>query len=677
MAENKNVNPSLSIQATATIEAQDDGDSTMALGNDGGSRESNGEPRQESTLAKFTMTANTGAPMRLSGWKAPVILDMAGLTIPSQKAPVRFQHDPMYGVGHCEAIGVQSGKLIASGVISRGTPAALEIKQSAKNGFPWQASVGATADEVEFVRKGERAAVNGQEVEGPVNIARKSTLGEISFVDLGADPMTDALIATNRIAAAKDEDLDDNNDNIRRPKDDIEAMEQAIARTEKEQNRQKVIKALIDEALGKSGANVDKIRIIGRKAMDEGWDRKDTQLQLLRADRASVPDLWVRNDQPATQDVLEAALCLHMGCQEEFLLQRGERGGEFNANTLTDAHRHRKLGLHGTIRAAMEAMGIRPPHGQRELFEKVIEIQQGRTIRAEGFSTINLPGILGNVANKILLEAFTKVDATYDKIAQQSDYSNFHIHSIYRLEHLGDFSLVPGDGQIKHGALSQDFYTNQLNTYGQMLTITRQDIVNDDLNAFRSLTAQLARKARIAVEKALYSLVCESSPSFYTTSQGNLLATNSLGVIELAKAEAAQYSMTDQWGDPIYAISRFLLVPPQLKYLAESIYNSKAVMQLSSTDMVPTDNPYVNRFIPVSSPFLSNPNITGSSPTTWYLLADPLMLPSFEVAYLDGRRAPTIETSETVFNVLGLQMRAYWDFGTARIDYRGAVKSTA
>ncbi|MCC7409949.1 MAG: hypothetical protein IT442_17920, partial [Phycisphaeraceae bacterium] len=56
---------------------------------------------------------------------------------------------------------------------------------------------------------------------------------------------------------------------------------------------------------------------------------------------------------------------------------------------------------------------------------------------------------------------------------------------------------------------------------------------------------------------------------------------------------------------------------------------------------------------------------------------DPSNLPAFQVAFLQGRRQPTIETADAVFNTLGIQMRCYFDFGVAQLDYRGAVKSSA
>src|SRR5690606_34964596 len=61
-------------------------------------------------------------------------------------------------------------------------------------------------DQVEFVPEGKTVQVNGREVAGPVNVARRASLGEISFVVLGADDNTSAQIAAT--AAERKEQLD-------------------------------------------------------------------------------------------------------------------------------------------------------------------------------------------------------------------------------------------------------------------------------------------------------------------------------------------------------------------------------------------------------------------------------------------------------------------------------------
>lgn len=71
-------------------------------------------------LPRFKMVAYTGGAMRVAGSVA-VVIDLAGLAVPSQARPIRFGHDPLSGVGHTDSIRVEAGQLVATGVISRDT----------------------------------------------------------------------------------------------------------------------------------------------------------------------------------------------------------------------------------------------------------------------------------------------------------------------------------------------------------------------------------------------------------------------------------------------------------------------------------------------------------------------------------------------------------------------------
>ena len=178
---------SLSLTGSGTIQIEAGGEGTV------------------SALPRFQMVAYTGTPMRVSGWRHPVVIDLAGLAIPSQSRPIRFGHDALAGVGHTDAIRVEQGQLLAAGLVSRDTPAAREVIASSRNGFPWQASVGASVEEFEFIRENQQVTVNGRQHQGPLNVIRRSTLGEISFVDLGADGATSASVA----ATLSDDDTTD------------------------------------------------------------------------------------------------------------------------------------------------------------------------------------------------------------------------------------------------------------------------------------------------------------------------------------------------------------------------------------------------------------------------------------------------------------------------------------
>ncbi|MCC7204398.1 MAG: hypothetical protein IT441_04915, partial [Phycisphaeraceae bacterium] len=148
-------------------------------------------------LPRFSMVAYTGGAMRLAGWTFPVVVDLAGMNIPSQLRPIRVGHNTDQRVGHTTAIRADNGQLVAGGVVSCTGRTAQEVVADARNGFPWQASIGAAVEEFEFTPEGRTVVVNGREFTGPVNVVRRSTLGEISFVDLGADGNTSARVAAS------------------------------------------------------------------------------------------------------------------------------------------------------------------------------------------------------------------------------------------------------------------------------------------------------------------------------------------------------------------------------------------------------------------------------------------------------------------------------------------------
>ncbi|MBL9031376.1 MAG: hypothetical protein JNM80_06680, partial [Phycisphaerae bacterium] len=228
----------------------------------------------EKALPRFKMLAYTGGAMRVAGWRHPVVLDLAGLSVPSQNRPIRFAHDPAAGVGHTDAIKVEGGQLVASGVISRDTATAREVVASSRNGFPWQASVGASVEEFEFIRESQKAIVNGQEFAGPINVVRKATLGEISFVDLGADGRTSASIAAQQGGGGTGSPSGGDADPA--PGAGAAALRaEALAETSRIAAVRKIC----------AGKHLD----IEAQAIRDGWDATRTELEVLRASRPKAP----------------------------------------------------------------------------------------------------------------------------------------------------------------------------------------------------------------------------------------------------------------------------------------------------------------------------------------------------------------------------------------------------
>lgn len=640
----------------------------------------------EKKTPTFEMAAYNGGTMRVAGWMSPIVIDLAGLKLAKKQVPIRLGHVRDRLVGHTENVTISATDLAASGVISFENMHARELISSARNGFKWQASVEVSPgryEDIEHLAEGEASVVNGRSVKGPLDIIRKGTLTGIAFVDIGADSTTAARVAAEQAEEENMTKTEGNGggdaDGVKTQATKVEASSTAsgveaiasIARAET--TRQNKIAEMITAAVSQPGADIDALERVGKQAVAERWDAQRTEsaitkleLEAMRSNRAQGPAIHSRSEPVLNNDVLAAAVLLSVGTSHEKIA----KDPDFGERVAEAAWKHRHITLHGLIAAALRAEGISPPHGGKAIFDAAME----RSIRA-GFSTVNLPGILGTVGNKMLLDSFTAVDVVYPRIAQQSDFNNFLTYTQYRLNDVGSFASVGQDGEIKHGSLSEESYTNTLATRGQMLTLTRQQIINDDLGALQQLYGILGRKAVLAVERAVIDAILESSDVFFTSGRGNKQTSSALSITTLAAAEALMAAQLDADSEPIYAAPKILLVPPGLKYLAQQIFTS--AMLGSGSSGSPTDNPFRGRFQVESSPYLALAALAGSHASTWYLLADPAMLPAVQVAFLRGQRAPTIETADSTFNTLGMQMRCYFDFGVAQVDYRGAVKSVA
>ena len=143
----------------------------------------------------FTMDAYTGGAMNLDGWQHPVVIDQDGWQDIQGSLPILRDHDFSQLVGHTAETKVVNGVLTASGSISAANQHSKEVADSAANGFPWQASVGANVIKNQFIPEGGTAQANGKTWQGPINIARRTSLSELSFVPLGADRNTAAKVA--------------------------------------------------------------------------------------------------------------------------------------------------------------------------------------------------------------------------------------------------------------------------------------------------------------------------------------------------------------------------------------------------------------------------------------------------------------------------------------------------
>jgi len=254
-------------------------------------------------------------------------------------------------------------------------------------------------------------------------------------------------------------------------------------------------------------------------------------------------------------------------------------------------------------------------------------------------------------------------------IAAIASVRDFKAHTSYSLTGDLDFKEVSPGGEIEHGKLGEETYSNQAKTYARMLSLTRQDIINDDLGALDRATKRIGRGAATKLNKVFWAAWLDDA-TFFPTNKSKLNyvdgATSNLGIAGLELANTAFQRQTDPNGEPLGLRPKILLTPVELGNTARELMNSQLIVS-GNTAKLPNANVWQGRYTPVETVYLTAAKV-------WYLLADPMDMAAIEVAFLNGQRLPTVETAQADFNVLGISMRGFFDFGVAKQEYRAAVK---
>jgi hypothetical protein len=648
----------------------------------------------------FAMDAYDGGLLRVGGYDAPVVVDLSGLR---QAPQVKACYEHKQVVGHQDEVEITATGIKTRGRLSVDTEETKTIRAAQKSGFKWDASVLVVPDQgkVESIPRGSVVRVNGRTVTGPAFVARSGELREVSFVGVGGGSGTRAVV----LAASMSSEGIQMSEAVEKPAADqapedhgavIASLSARVEATEKENDR------LTRENRGNQfNALVAKYRV--GTLPQEIAASMDTQVNNLRADfvagkvtpetvelaliKASLPtdpqhQPWSGPIHSKPTDInakaIEASMLRSNGWSEQDLAKH------FAAKDIEAALSSDYRGA--TIGSVMDAI-----IGQRRMVlsdRKSNEfiragLRAERDIAASGYSTVSLSGILGNVANKTMLKGFSGVETTWSRWCKIVPVNDFKTNTAYRMDYTGSYKKIGADGEIKHATLGEASATVRAETYGTMISLTRQMIVNDDLNAFSELPAGMGRAAAIRIEEGAFVTLLANTGSFFSSGNGNYIsgAATNLQISSLTTAEQEFVDFVDSNGKPVLVSPRLLLVGSALKATAEDLYKATSLVGGSST--VPNSNPHAGKYSVLVSPYLNNTAIkdqdgaaiSGQSSTVWFLLADPSERAVVHVAFLRGNQTPTIESADTDFNTLGMQWRSYHDFGFGQGETYGGVMS--
>jgi hypothetical protein len=579
---------------------------------------------------RFRIVAYTGAQIR-QGWsREPVVIDMAGMQLPAT-VPVVLGHD--YTLGSILGQGrpfVEAGQLVVEGEILAQNPNADQVMALAAAGYQFQASVGADVRRHQKIDAEGVTQVNGAAHVGPVRVVKASSLREVSFVTLGADAATSVAIAAE---ADEESSMADN----------------ATQTPAEEPITAAAVEAPASVAVEATNA-VDHTKVIADLTTKVSNMEK---LLATRDERPAAPAIHMAQPTARSAEVIEAAFALQGG------LPNVEK--QYDAKTLEAAAKiQRTTSLGEVLLSAAEEGGYT---GSRRISAATL-----RPILAAAWATHSISGILSATVNKFLLAGFNGVESSWRSISSVRSVNDFKALTSYRLNGGMKFEKVAPGGELQNAGLSDETRTISADTYGIMTSVTRTDLINDDLGALTAVPQRIGRGGALKLNDVFWASFQDDS-SFFTTARGNKKTTAGALSLSNLKAIATLFrKLKDADGNPVAVDPRVLLVPSDIELAAAEIMGSSLLVGGSSAG--PDRNVLAGRYQVVSTSYLS-------SAEDYYLLASPADLPVMEVAFLNGVQSPIVETAEADFNTLGVQMRGYFDFGVAKAEYLAGVKADA
>lgn len=333
--------------------------------------------------------------------------------------------------------------------------------------------------------------------------------------------------------------------------------------------------------------------------------------------------------------------------------------GEFRGWTLLD------LAKMSIERAGQSTRGL----DKMSLVAKAFTVRNAQT-------TSDFTVLLENTMHKVLQAAYALAPDTWRLWCKEGTVTDFRAHNRYRTGHFSVLDDLNEAGEFKHKAIPDgEKGSITVTTKGNIVAITRQLIVNDDMGVLNDLLSKLGRASQLSIETSAYALLAQNAGLGPNQTDGQPLfaaARVNIGVgaaITMAAIDADAAVMAaqrDPAGQEYLDLVPFtLMVPRALRATALSINQSQYDPDTLSGKSQFKPNICMGMFKNV----VATPRITG---TRRYLFADPAVAPVFEVAFLEGQTAPVLESRDG-WTTDGSEMRVRFDYGVAAIDHRGAV----
>ncbi len=297
---------------------------------------------------------------------------------------------------------------------------------------------------------------------------------------------------------------------------------------------------------------------------------------------------------------------------------------------------------------------------------------------------VTFSGLTGTSMNRALTRLYAEQPLWWRDLVSTTDIDNMKQQDRIRRHNFGSLTERTTDG-VEYTELTwgETIETWTPTEYGNVVTIGRRMIINDDLRALREMPALLARSARVTINEYVSNFYTQNSGNgpaltdavqwFNAAShQGNRL-TGALNRANLLSARRVMMKFVDDASKRLEITPAHLLVPIDLEDSAWELVQSPLVPESANNarNLIADTSRGIKSIVVV-------PQWTDAN--NWYIQAAKDDIVSIELGFLFGRETPELMSQQDPLSGLVwtndvISHKVRWDFGGDVLDYRGAVGS--
>jgi ATP-dependent protease ClpP protease subunit len=326
------------------------------------------------------------------------------------------------------------------------------------------------------------------------------------------------------------------------------------------------------------------------------------------------------------------------------------------------ANEFRGYTLYELARASLERGGVKTSHMDK----------MGVVAMAFTHTTSDFTNLLADVANKSMLKGYEEADETFQRWTNKGVLSDFKTTKRVGMDTFPALDRVAEGAEYKYATIGDRGESIVLATYGKLFSISRQAIINDDLDSFSKIPRLMGRAAIRTVGNLAYAVLTANGAmadgkALFHADHKNLLTAAVPSTASVDAMMAAMRKQKDGKGNTLNIRLAYLLTPVSLEGTALTVANSE--FEVGSNKDNTTPNYVRGRF-----EVISDARLDEASTSVWYGAANPDSFDTVEVAYLDGVETPTLE-QQSGWGIDGVEMKVRMDAGVKALEHRTLAKN--